>query len=64
LVIKVLAPKFLNISSIPKAKTLYTTPLVAHEKGKEKEKTLLVKEGNLENFTTQPWPTSIAMKRQ
>ena len=29
-------------------------PLVAHEKGKKKEKTLFVKEGDLENFSTKP----------
>jgi hypothetical protein len=33
-------------------------PLVEHEKGKEKERTLPAKEGDLENFTTEPQPTS------
>jgi hypothetical protein len=39
-------------------------PLVAHEMGKEKEKTLLAKEGDPENFTTEPRPASTAVKRQ
>ena len=39
-------------------------PLVAHEKGKEKERTLLAKEGDREDYTTKPQPASTIVKRQ